>query len=352
MTALQKGSVALMLLLLALALLSRLPALHATHWFLRVGFPEVGWIFLLAGLPASLILGKTSRKLALALFVLLLTLVILPWLQALHKAGELKSSWGEGALARSPLRLGERDSHRKLTEEYKPGLLWDRYLPQGEAKARLLFVHGGSWRNGSKDEFPQMFEYLAERGYEVLVPNYTLSGTAPYPAASLDISAAIEKAHDPKVALFLAGRSSGGHLALLAAYTHPKLVRGVIGFYSPVDMIWSYENPSNPRVLNSQEAIVQFLGGTPQEDRELYQKTSPIAQAGPEGPPTLLIHGLPDCLVYHRQSEMLVERLTELQVPNRLVSLPWMEHGGDITIYGPSGRLSAWAVESFMESLR
>lgn len=342
---------ALLLLLLALALLSHLPALHSTHWFIRVGFPEIGWVFLVLALPGSLLVGRAWPRLAIAVFVALLTLIVAPWLQALHKAGELKASWGAGALARSPLLLGPRASHSKLTEQYKPGLLWDRYLPENGAKAKVLFVHGGSWRNGNKDEFPQIFEYLADRGYEVIVPNYTLSGTAPYPAASLDISAAIKKLHQPELPLFLAGRSSGGHLALLAAYTHPSLVRGVIGFYSPVDMVWSYENPSNPRVLNSREAIVEFLGATPQEDKELYQLTSPIKQVGPEGPPTLLIHGLSDCLVFPRQSEMLVERLTELQVPHKLVSLPWMEHGGDITIYGPSGRLSVWAVESFMESL-
>jgi dipeptidyl aminopeptidase/acylaminoacyl peptidase len=141
-------------------------------------------------------------------------------------------------------------------------------------------------------------------------------------------------------------------LALLSAYRHPELLRGVVGFYSPVDMVWSYENPSNPAVLNSSEAIVEFMTQRPAEAPEKYESASPVHEVTDQGPPTLLIHGESDSLVYMRQSEMLSHRLDELGVKRFLLRLPWMEHGGDIMMYGPSGRLSAWAMEGFMESLR
>jgi acetyl esterase/lipase len=193
---------------------------------------------------------------------------------------------------------------------------------------------------------------LAERGIEVISPTYTLSGTAPYPAAYNDISAAIEQAYSPNIPLFVAGRSSGGHLALLCSYTHPDLVKGVIGIYPPVDMVWSYENPSNPAVLDSQEAIIQFLTTTPGESPEKYEDASPIDRVHSEGPPTLLIHGRADCLVFHKQSEMLSQRLDQLGVRRYLLTLPWMEHGGDVILGGPSGRLTAWAIEGFVDSLK
>lgn len=354
MTGMEKVFLTILLLLLAVAVAGYLPAVHQVQWVLRVLVPEVGWVLLLVGIPAAGILARHQTKLGIILLAFLLTLVAAPWIQAYRVAEEMRADWGETFTAqpdRSPLILGKKQGHRKTTEEYKPGFQWDRYVPSHGPKARLLFVHGGSWRNGTRDDYPQMFEYLAERGIEVLSPTYTLSGTEGYPAAYLDISAAIETAYTPELPLFVAGRSSGGHLALLAAYTHSDLVKGVIGIYPPVDMVWSYENPSNPAVLDSCEAIEEFLLATPEENPQRYEEASPIDRVGPNGPPTLLIHGSADCLVFRHQSVMLSERLDQLGVTRYLLTLPWMEHGGDIFINGPSGRLSAWAIEGFVESL-
>jgi len=354
MPALDKVCLAVLVLFLLAAVVSYLPAMSSFHWLLRVGVPEVGMGFLVLALPAALVLGRTNPKLSGGLFALLLTLLLVSWAQAVGVAGDLTKRWLDSfavAPTRYPLRLGDRGGHTLVTERYKGELEWDRYIPKGrEPFARLLFIHGGSWRNGTRKDYDQIFCYLADRGYEVLSPTYTLSGTAPYPEPYFDIQAAIERAHQEGVPLFLGGRSSGGHLALLSAYRNPELVDGVIGFYPPVDMKWSYDNPSNPHVLNSQEAIVEFLGAGPGEEAALYRETSPLFQATGQGPPTLLIHGRPDCLVYHRQSEMLSQRLEELGVEHFLLSLPWAEHGGDVTLYGPTGRLSTWAIEGFLES--
>lgn len=339
---------------LILAALSYLPALNSLHWFLRVGVPEIGLIFSLPAIPAALWLSRGYPKAALGISALLVLLLAVPWVQAVGVAQQLS----DGGLKpfteapdRFPLLLGDRAGIQMSTEEYKPGLAWDRYTPATvEPRATFLFVHGGSWRNGTRKQYPQMFRYLAGRGYEVLSITYTLSGTAPYPAAPHDLQAAIDKAAELQRPLFLSGRSSGGHLALLAAYTNPDKVKGVIGIYSPVDMKWSYDHPSNPNVLDSREAIVEFLTKTPEQDPELYREASPIDRVGVQGPPTLLIHGRADCLVYHKQSEMLLARLRELKVDAALLSMPWTEHGGDVTIYGPTGRLAVWAMECFMES--
>lgn len=336
-----------------MAVLAYLPARGSIHWVLRVVVPEFGLLLLPLGILPAAWLGKAYPKTSAALLVTLAVLVFAPWFQAARLASvvprEMKSIFPE-APERHPLLLGERRTHTRLTEVYGGGKKWDRYQPEGEPKGRILFLHGGSWRNGERDDYPQIFEYLADRGYEVLSPTYTLSGEEPYPAALSDIEVAIEKAHSPNLPLFVAGRSSGGHLALLGSYNKSELVSGVIGFYPPVDMVWSYQNPSNPYVLDSQEAMIAFLEETPPEAPEKYSEASPIEQVTAGAPPTLLIHGGSDCLVFPRQSEMLSERLSKFQVPHYLLSLPWAEHGGDVQIYGPTGRLSLWAMEAFLES--
>ena len=355
MTVIGKTCLGVLLLLLLLSILAYLPAVGGWHWVLRVGVPELGVSFLLLALPAALLLGRSNPRTAGSLFLLLAILVLVPWFQAFGVAGDVLEKKPEllgPSLQRHPLSYSPGGSHTTITETYKDNLQWDRYTPSSQPiKARILFVHGGSWRNGTRHDYPQLFEHLADRGIEVVSPTYTLSGTAPYPAAVLDVEAALKKLSEDELPLFLAGRSSGGHVALLAAYRNPQLVRGVIGFYPPTDMVWSYQHPSNPHVLDSQEAIVQFMTGTPEQEPALYQQASPIAVVTPEAPPTLLIHGSADCLVYLRQSERLSEKLDQLGVAHYLLELPWTEHGGDVTIYGPTGRFSAWAIEGFVGKL-
>ena len=94
------------------------------------------------------------------------------------------------------------------------------------------------------------------------------------------------------------------------------------------------------------------MGGTPVEKPETYREASPLQIVRAQAPPTLVIHGQRDSLVYVEQSRMLAERLLELQVPRHLLELPWAEHGGDVSLYGPSGVLSSYAIESFVEAIR
>lgn len=354
MTRLEQGCLIFLALILLVLLASLPPAVHQIFWFLRVGVPECGALLCLAALPAALWLGRKSPKFSLTFFLIIAILSLYPWAQAIviaHGLPEAMQRVFPGmSLQRYPLRLGDRSGTVKVvTEEYRGRLQWDRYLPGQPARARILFVHGGSWRNGTREDYPQLFFYLAARGYEVISVTYSLAPQSPYPAAPDDISAAIAKLYDPSLPLFLAGRSSGGHLALLGAYRHPDKVAGVIAFYPPVDMVWSWENPSNPAVLNSQEALSQFLGGTPQQRPQVYLEASPIHEVSQAGPPTLLIHGDRDSLVYVRQSQMLSEQLVTKHVPHFLLELPWCEHGGDVTIHGPTGVLSCYAIESFIE---
>lgn len=352
----EKVSLVWLGLLLLIFITSYLPAPNPQFWFLRVGIPEYGWALGLAALPALAWLARKSPYVAAALGVVLFALMAWPWAHALAVRSTLPEgiakSFGDHLPQRDPLILGSTAPIEMTTEEYKPGLEWDRYSPaDGNIKARILFVHGGSWRNGTRQDYPQMFEYLAGRGYQVNSLTYRLAPDHPYPAAPEDISTAISKLSGDELPLVLAGRSSGGHLALLAAYTHSSQVDGVVGIYPPVDMVWSYEHPSNPSVLDSREAIVEFLGGTPLEVPDTYREASPIHRITDQTPPTLLVHGDRDCLVYLKQSQMLSAALSKSKISNYLLRLPWTEHGGDITIHGPTGRLTCWAFEAFLNSL-
>lgn len=352
------------LALVLLVLSASLPkAPSNVFWILRVLVPELGWALFLASLPPALWLARNSPKFSFFLLGLLSLMSLYPWVQALGVAralpAGLERAFSKAPLQRSPLLLGRRKHEVEVvTEEYDApsgygkGLLWDRYRPRDKnARVSLLFVHGGSWRNGTRQDYPQLFFYLASRGYEVVSLTYRLAPEHPYPAAPDDVQSALEILAASGRRVILMGRSSGAHLALLSAYRNPEKVAGVIAFYPPVDMNWSYQHPSNPAVLNSREALAQFLGGTPLDLPEIYRKASPLQIVDGKAPPTLLIHGQRDSLVYLQQSQMLADRLLKLRVPRHLVELPWAEHGGDVTIYGPTGVLSVYAIESFVEAI-
>jgi pimeloyl-ACP methyl ester carboxylesterase len=91
-------------------------------------------------------------------------------------------------------------------------------------------------------------------------------------------------------------------------------VRAVVSFYAPVDLIWSYDNPANERVIDGKKTLRQFVGGSPHDSpemRENYLRASPTSHVKNGTPPTLLIHGGQDQLVRSENMYRLAERLKE-----------------------------------------
>jgi len=240
-----------------------------------------------------------------------------------------------------------RDGHPYGMTLYRPDVLG---LPI------VIMIHGGSWSGGTRDDLPDLNSYLAAREYAVAAISYRLAPQYPHPAASEDVHATIEFLKSKAAALgldstriALIGRSAGAQLALLAAYTeNDPAIRGVVGFYPPSDQLFGYEHPSNPRVINSTQTLVDFLGGTPQTVPAAYTSASPINFVGPSTVPTLLIHGTMDELVSVHQSERLDARLAAAHRPHFFLELPWATHGCDYNFNGPCGQLSTYAVERFL----
>jgi acetyl esterase/lipase len=232
--------------------------------------------------------------------------------------------------------------------------------PAGATRAPgIIVVHGGSWQHGDRAELAALNSYLAARGYIVASVSYRFAPQWPFPAARDDVRAAIAflKAHageyglDPR-RLVLLGRSAGGQIALSLAYaaSDPD-IRGVVAFYAPTDMVYSYEHPSNPLVLDSIAVLEAYLGGNPLQAPAVYEAASPIGFVTPDTVPTLLIHGGRDELVFPTQSERLAARLAQAHRPHYFLRLPWATHGCDAHFSGPCGQISTYVVERFLASV-
>ena len=237
-------------------------------------------------------------------------------------------------------------------------LTLDLYRPEFAEGALpiVVMIHGGAWMAGDKRDLAALNDYLAARGYVVAAISYRLAPGAPFPAAQEDVAAAVrylrtlEETHgvDPQRLAFV-GRSAGGQIALLAAYTaDDPAVKGVVSFYGPAALRWGYANPAKPGVVDSSGVLDVYLGGPPLTHGAQYDAAEPAGFVSASTPPTLFIQGLRDEHVSPFHAEFVSARLLEEGVPHLLVRLPWATHGCDYVFRGPCGQVSTFAVERFL----
>src|SRR5437762_9316554 len=69
----------------------------------------------------------------------------------------------------------------------------DLYTPQGRKDFPvLLFVHGGGWKNGNKEQFEFLGRTLARHGIGVVLVNYRLYPTVKFPENMKDVAKAVK----------------------------------------------------------------------------------------------------------------------------------------------------------------
>jgi acetyl esterase/lipase len=277
---------------------------------------------------------------------------------------------GRGALARpapivlSDLWLGVRSPtvrETSLIYSHRNGedLALQLYRPElsDDPAPIVLVVHGGSWRSGTRLEMPELSRYLAARGYAVASIDYGLAPGTKFPGPVEDIRAALAflRAHAKEWALdpdrvALLGRSAGSQIVLAAAAADKKLpgVRGVVDFYGPNDMRLAWTIPGSRWIIDSRGLLRQYLGGPPAEFPKLYDEATSLYRAGKDFPPTLMIHGGRDELVWPEHELRLSARLSAVGVPHAFLDLPWATHGCDYVFAGPCGQISTYAVERFL----
>ncbi|MFN2509223.1 MAG: alpha/beta hydrolase fold domain-containing protein [Chthoniobacterales bacterium] len=342
-------------------------------WVVAILISEWGHYAALAALLLAALSWRTARANAL-LAIVTAGLCLSPAIRAAWIArslpARLTAAFGEQSLIpkRGPLKLldllhGLRLPEVTVTEVVyamngrKP-LELDLYQAKnGVAPQPLIIViHGGGWRSGSKKQLAALPRYLARRSYAVAAINYRHAPGWPFPAAVEDTFRAIDflKANaveyrlDPaRVAII--GRSAGGQIALSAAYAKREpALRGVVAFYAPTDLVLGYQKPSRRWVFDSKKALENYLRGSPAENPEAYAAASPINFVDEGTPPTLLIHGALDPIVWPLHSELLVARLKAENRPHFYLQLPWATHGCEANLSGPSGQLSLYAIERFL----
>ncbi|MDQ1558240.1 MAG: hypothetical protein QOD32_1300 [Pyrinomonadaceae bacterium] len=338
-------------------------AVGASEWSLWFGAAGL----LGAGLSLAARAAGSGRAawVALSLGVAAVGLSLLPPLDAwrVARANNVELSLGQ-------YLFGSRDAQAagvaRTTETFATvggqTLKLDVYLAPGNEttlRAAVVVVHGGSWSAGERSDYPLWNEWLARQGYAVFDVDYRLAPQPNWQTATGDVKCAVgwvklnaaRFAVDPsRVALL--GRSAGGHLALLAAYSTNESnlppscaapdasVRAVVSLYAPTDLKWGYEHPANQRVLDGPGKIRNFTGVTPASAPAIIRLASATAHVSSLSPPTLLFHGGRDQLVADRHMTLLTERLSQHNVPHRALLIPYAQHAFDYNFDGWGSQLA------------
>lgn len=216
-------------------------------------------------------------------------------------------------IQRSSLVYGEA-----VNEKGELQKLWiDIYQPLGDsAKLRpaVMFIHGGSFRAGSKEEMWDLAQEFAKRGYVVASIDYRLR-KEPFKDiattvidASKDAMAAFvwlrdnsEKYRINKERIAIGGASAGGYLAIFLGY----------------DPVWG-KNPEQQKILS----VISIYGG---------DIRMPSIQSGP---PLLIIHGTTDDTVPYSQSLSLLQKVQAAGIYGELYTMENAGHSYTNRYYG------------------
>jgi len=225
-----------------------------------------------------------------------------------------------------------------------PDMLLDVVRPADAAAPLPLFlwVHGGAFIGGSKDELLGYFKVIASHGYVVAAPRYSLAPEHHYPTPPRQLMRALEYLQenadrlgiDPS-RIVLGGDSAGAHIAaqLGALATSPQYadavgvastvrgdqVRAVVLACGPFDMRLARDGSEIARPL-VQLVLWAYSGKRDALRDPFYWTWSVVDNLSPAFPPALVTVGNADPLRAH--SVRLVDALDAQGVETETVFFP------------------------------
>ena len=228
-------------------------------------------------------------------------------------------------------------------------MLLNLYLPEKGDKPLplIIWIHGGAWKTGSKDNPSPALRFTAE-GYAVAHVGYRLSQEAKFPAQIHDCKAAVRwlRANAAKYNLdsnkFAAwGGSAGGHLVALLGTSggvaelegndndlkESSRVQAVVDWFGPTDFLHIGDAESDLQHNAPDSPESKLIGGALLENKDAAAKASPITYVSKDTPPFLIMHGDRDRTVPFNQSELLYAALKKAGVDATFVPMKGAGHG-------------------------
>lgn len=189
--------------------------------------------------------------------------------------------------------------------------IWAPKARFGKPLPVVVFIYGGGWRAGSKDEYAFAGRALAHRGYMTVLADYRLYPEARFPGFLEDSAKAVAWVHDniaesggDPESIFLSGQSAGAYNVMMLALDRqwlgrlgksPDLIRGVAALAGPYDF-YPFDSDSTKNSFGSYH------------DPKM---TQPVNFVRADAPPLWLSTGVDDTQVRPRNSKTLHMKILE-----------------------------------------
>ncbi|WP_162530907.1 alpha/beta hydrolase [Rhodovastum atsumiense] len=218
-----------------------------------------------------------------------------------------------------------------------PRHLFDVYRPAAAAGPLpvVVFLYGGAWQSGRRQDYAFVAAPLARRGMIVVVPDYRLFPQVRFPGFLEDAAlavAAVQRAAPgwggDATRLFVAGHSAGAWLAAMLAVAPRWLAEaggdraalsGVVGLAGPYDFLPIQD-----------EDIRAVFSSAPD-----LRLTQPVHHVDGRNPPLLLLHGAADRVCYPRNSLALATRVRAAGGRAEVRLYPGVGHIGIVLGFAP-----------------
>jgi alpha-L-fucosidase 2 len=213
----------------------------------------------------------------------------------------------------------------------------DAHIPEGKGPfPAVILVHGGGWTAGTKTAnfVKPLFPVLDQTGMAWFTIDYRLAPKHPYPAARLDVEAAVAfvkknakrfRVNPRKIALM--GESAGAHLVNLVGAKNDAGVAAVVCFYGPIDMevfARKFEKDTKPNPNMKGFFLIETYDAAA---KAKLREASPHTYLSRKTPPFLVIHGTRDEAVPYAQAELHVKLFHEKGIPVELITVQDGVHG-------------------------
>lgn len=217
----------------------------------------------------------------------------------------------------------------------------DLRLPKSNRPYALaICIHGGYWRAQYDLEYlGHLCAALAAKGIATANVEYRRVGNTGggWPGTFSDIRSAYQllmqraqQYHFDAKRVLVLGHSAGAQLAL-ALVAHEERLEGAISLAGVIDLQRAYE------LHLSNDAVANFLGGTPNQVADHYREADPMKLAIRAR--QCVIHGVEDDIVPPSLSKAYVSAKLKTQEHVRLMMIP---DAGHFEIVDPRSR--AWAM--------
>ena len=225
------------------------------------------------------------------------------------------------------------------------GHKYDLYIPSGLDESQnqylILFIHGGSFNSGEKEDGDAWCKYYATKGYITATVDYTLQAHGQEASIYLmnsEIESAVKAIKEQAEALGYriagmapCGVSAGGTLAMNLAYNGNSEipVKFVFQLAAP-----TYFDPSEWSLLmrvdklkTEDEFCAMMTGKTMTDYSREIQKISPACIVSADSVPSLIGYGLIDHCVPLSQKYYLINAYNKYRVPYDYIEFPKSNHG-------------------------